>query len=90
MADLPVPGSFQVKPNVRCERLWYEDQVAELEESIAAWKAEKEKIIRVGTNKIEIEIDRAKRKMHEYTKILDLLEARNDEDIIEIKQITQQ
>ena len=87
MADLGINRGCNPEPNVKVQKLWTEQQIAETENKIKRLEADAEGIIRGQLKGIEAEIIMLKRKATLLYQKFDNLEQFGTEDVVEINGI---
>ena len=88
MADLGTRGGCNPEPNVKVQKLWTEQQIAETENKIKRLEADAEGIIRGQLKGIEAEIIMLKRKAVMLYQKFDNLEQFGTDDVVEIDGTT--
>ncbi len=86
MADLPVPRQRNdlSQPNVKVQKLWLEQQIAEKKARVERLKTDAFEIMEGRLKGIQADIIMAERDVMELTKKLDDLERRDDTEVIDI------
>ena len=88
MADLPVPRRRNdlAKPNVKVEKLWLEQQIAEKKARCERLKIDAMEIMEGRLKGIQADIIMAERDVMKLTQQLDELERRDDTEVIDINK----
>lgn len=87
MPDIRGAGDITPDPNVKVQKLWTEQQIAETETKIKHLEADAEKIIRGTLKGIEAEIVMLKRKAVKLYEKLDNLEKFGADEVVQIEGI---
>ena len=88
MADLPVPRQRNdlSKPNVKVQKLWLEQQIAEKKARVERLKTDAFEIMEGRLKGIQADIIMAERDVLELTKRLDELERQDDSEVIDVNK----
>ena len=87
MADLPVPKSYAVEPNVEVRKLWVDQQIAEKETRVKRLEADAEEIMRAQIARIKADILMLKREVGKLYELKDDLGRFGNEEVIDAKQL---
>lgn len=90
MGDTPVGGTDLAKPTVQVHRLRFEEQIAEKKYQLARLEAELKRFIEGTVKKMEADKIMLEREVAELMHQQDRLDNYGQQEVIDIKAITQQ